>query len=86
MSVREVPGHFEHKCDGCGTVKESGSKSRPAHWTGLDISAHAYDFQGCAVADASVSRTLCNTCTSIVHKAVNLAIEQARTALTEKDG
>lgn len=71
-------------CDGCRKVVTSASKSRPAYWTGLDISAHAYDYQGAACADASVSRTLCRDCTNLVHDAVNAAITQARTALKDK--
>lgn len=82
MPVREIAARFEHKCDGCGLVKDSPSKSRPSHWTGLNIAADAYDFQGAAVADASVARLLCPTCTRTVHKAINDAISVARTALS----
>lgn len=78
MGVREIPKQYEHTCDGCRVVKVTNFSSRPTYWTGLNIIADAYDYQGAAVADASVKRLLCYDCTVSVHKAVNNAIEERR--------
>lgn len=88
MAVREIAAQFEHTCDGCGKVENQSSRSRPKYWTGLKIEADAYDFQGCAVANAGVDRVLCGDCTRIVHKAVNESIVAARATLSriEEDG
>lgn len=76
MAVREIAARRIFVCDGCSVERESAS--RPAYWTGLKIEADAYDYQGCAVADASSSRVLCSDCTKAVHGAMNAAIAKAR--------
>lgn len=78
MAIREIAASFEHICDGCQTVKTSLSKSRPKYWCDFHILRDAYDFQGCAVADASVKRTLCGDCSTAAAEAVNKAIEERR--------
>lgn len=85
MGVREISASYEFVCDGCGLVEKRPSNSRPAYWTGLHIEAHAYDYQGCAVADASVKRLLCQDCTSEAHKAINNVIAARREARTLAD-
>lgn len=74
MAVREIPAAVIMVCDGCGKEIEQPSKNRPAHWSDLHILRDAYDFQGCAVADASVRRQLCSECSTVVFHAVNTAI------------
>jgi hypothetical protein len=82
MAVREIPAAYEIVCDGCGVVHAAKDRSRPNYWTGLNIIADAYDFQGAPVANAGVERLLCQDCTSVVHKAVNDAITARRAART----
>lgn len=82
MAVREIAASFEHECDGCKVIVSRSSASRPPHWTGLHILADAYDYQGTAVAETSVKRTLCAECSQIVHEAVNEAIAELRAALS----
>ena len=71
MAERNTPATKTYICDGCGAKAQDHI---PSNWTKLIIKANALDFQGAAVADASVSRDLCATCTGIVHKAVNEAV------------
>jgi len=84
MATRKIPEAFEHICDGCKKTETSASSSRPKFWSTLTISRDAYDYQGCAVADASVSRLLCENCTSAVTKAVNASLSPASPAPTEE--
>jgi len=81
MAVRKIEARYEFSCDGCGASEETKSNSRPAYWTGLNVIADAYDFQGCAVANAGIDRLLCPDCTSATHKAINEAIAARRAAL-----
>ena len=79
MAVRNIPARRVFVCDGCSAEVESNS--RPPHWTGLVIEANAYDYQGCAVADAGFSRILCADCTKVVHSAINAAMQERRDAI-----
>ena len=75
-----------HVMPGLAVAKVMASRGWKISWVGTvagmerglverhGIPFHALDFQGAAVADASVSRDLCATCTGIVHKAVNEAV------------
>ena len=78
MAVREIPKAFEYVCDLCGAVHRqenaSGhySNSRPPYWISVNVGADAHDFQGAAVADASVKRLLCDKCGPRVVAAINL--------------
>jgi hypothetical protein len=80
MAIREIPRSFEYTCDGCRTVhvQENASghytNSRPSHWAHLKIEQDAHDFQGQAVADASITRLLCPVCSAKVFAAVNAAL------------
>ncbi len=74
MSVREIAASFEITCDGCKAVVSQHHKNRPPHWVDLHILRDAYDFQGAAVADASVKRLLCDDCASKVFAAINAAL------------
>lgn len=75
MAERDIPARKIWTCDGC---KVEAEDRFPSNWTKLHIKANALDYQGCAVADASVSRDLCSACTSLVHKAVNESIATIR--------
>ena len=75
MAERNTPATKTYICDGCGAEAQDRF---PPNWTKLIIKANALDYQGMAVADASVSRDLCAACTGVVHKAVNDAILRAR--------
>ena len=83
MAVREIPASYESTCDGCGAKYASASKSRPPHWSNLIIERDAYDFQGCAVADGTIRRLLCDVCANAAAKAINEAIAR-RAALEAK--
>lgn len=77
MAIREIPRAFEYQCDICGKTHEqknaSGhyTDSRPPHWTSLKIGADVYDYQGAAVADASVKRLVCDDCTPGLTRTIN---------------
>lgn len=86
MGIREIAASYEFVCDGCGKVEKKQSNSRPSHWAGLHISADAYDYQGCAVADASVNRLLCPICTDATHKAINTVMTVIRASLVSGSG
>ncbi|GMM94182.1 hypothetical protein [Qipengyuania sp. MTN3-11] len=68
MAERNIPAQKVFVCDGC---KAEVEERMPSDWTKLHVKANALDFQGCAVADASISRDLCPKCTRVVHKAIN---------------
>ncbi len=84
MSVREIPAAYEFKCDVCGAVVEGTSNSRPTFWGELNVIKDAHDYQGCAVADGSVKRLLCEKCLSAIGKAVNDTAEELRAAAQKK--
>jgi hypothetical protein len=71
MSIKEIPASFEYSCDNCGKTHVAQSKGRPSRWSELLLKRDAYDFQGAAVADASVTRLLCDACTEKVVAALN---------------
>jgi hypothetical protein len=54
MSVREIPATKEWCCDLC--QKTVVAPSRPPHWANLHLQQDAHDYQGAAVADASIKR------------------------------
>lgn len=69
MPVREIPATKEWCCDLCRkTVIDT---SRPKYWANLHLQQDAYDYQGAAVADASVKRLLCDSCREKVMNAIN---------------
>lgn len=80
MAIREIPRAFEYICDGCGAKhrqENAGghySDNRPRHWSNIKIERDAYDYQGSAVADASIERLLCLECSKCVVDAVNAAV------------
>ncbi len=80
MAIREIPAAFEHACDACGKAVQKPTKSRPEYWCGLVVEQDAYDYQGHAVADATIRRVLCGECKTVVVKAINDSIA-ARAAL-----
>ncbi len=74
MGTKKVPESYLHTCDGCGATQQHDRVSRPKYWSDLTLSRDAYDYQGCAVADGSVSRLLCDKCTEKVTSAINAAL------------
>lgn len=76
MAVREIPGAFDHICDGCKSTERTNSKSRPKYWSDFHILRDAYDYQGCAAADGSVKLLLCIECGNLAATAVNRAIDE----------
>lgn len=85
VGTREIPQSFEHKCDGCGKLEATKSKSRPSYWSNLSLAMDVYDFQGCAVADGSVHRLLCRDCTKVTADAINAAIRARSTQEKSND-
>lgn len=69
MAVREIPATKEWCCDIC--AKTEVRANRPAYWANLHLQQDAYDYQGTAVADASVKRLLCSKCREAVIAAIN---------------
>jgi hypothetical protein len=82
MGIREVPKSYVYTCDGCRKehTQENASghylNSRPKYWSTLKVGRDAYDYQGCAVADGSIERLLCDSCSEKVMKAINKALEK----------
>ena len=62
MSVETIPLQYKFRCDFCAKEKTHQSKSLPSHWAELALTRDAYDYQGAAVANGSISRTLCDKC------------------------
>lgn len=81
MAIQEIPRSFLYICDGCKKehLQENASghysNSRPKYWATLKVSRDAYDYQGCAVADGSIERLLCDECSTKVVQAINSAIK-----------
>lgn len=77
MAIRTIPQSYEYSCDVCGKthLQENASghytDSRPPHWSRLTLARHAYDFQGSTVADGTVSKLLCEYCTTLISEAIN---------------
>jgi hypothetical protein len=79
MAVKTVPEQKIFQCDSCSFEhkgKGGVTDGLPPSWTRLTIKRHAYDFQGAACADASVTRLLCVRCSEVAYHAMNLATEQ----------
>jgi hypothetical protein len=70
MGVTIQPATRHYECDGCG---KKGEGSTPANWANLHWGRNALDFQGNAVADASISLLLCSYCDKKAADAVNRA-------------
>lgn len=77
MTIREIPRAFEYVCDLCSAAhlqENAGghySDSRPPRWSRLTVARSAYDFQGSAVADGTITRLLCADCSERVIVAIN---------------
>lgn len=78
MGTTKIPEKYMHTCDGCGTKEETTNVSRPTIWSRLVLERDAHDFQGAAVADATVRRLLCSKCTDKVAVAMNAALIAAK--------
>jgi len=76
MGVKEIPMQFLHTCDGCGSELITDAKSRPKYWADLTLAQDAYEYQGYAVADGTIKRSLCDRCKDKVTKAINQALKK----------
>lgn len=79
MAIKEVRQYWVVTCDCCGTTKEVASRSAPMDWVEINVGQAATDFQGNAVADASVHLSLCRECGIAVVAGMNAAIDRRRT-------
>lgn len=68
MGIEVIPASKRYSCDGCG---KSGEGSPPADWANLHWGRNALDYQGNAVADASIQLLLCSDCDTKATDAVN---------------
>ncbi len=67
MSVTEIPAKYRWTCDRCKMDAFSDrAADRPGQWSRFLVERDAYDYQGVAIADASVSGHLCYDCTEAV--------------------
>lgn len=72
MSSKSVPAKRLFTCDGCGLEQlEPDNGMRPSRWSQVHFRRDAYDFQGRAVADASVLLDFCALCTQSAAEALN---------------
>lgn len=84
MAIREIPKAFDYICDVCAKTHRQENAgghytdSRPPQWANLIIRQDAYDYQGQAVADGSVTRLLCNGCRAGVMEVINRWAEGRR--------
>lgn len=80
MAIITIPQSYKYICDSCGKshLQQNASghytDSRPPHWARLTIAQHAYDFQGAAVADGTISKLLCEYCTGLISEAINRVV------------
>lgn len=79
MAIKEIPQSFQCVCDGCGKEENLKTRSRPRYWIELKVLADAYDYQGCAVADASVHRILCEKCGEAFTNVINATFRALKT-------
>lgn len=82
MGIETIPATRRHICDGCG---KKGEGSPPPDWANLHWGRNALDFQGCAVADASIQQLLCADCDKKAADAVNKAFAGYRSMKEEGD-
>ena len=63
MAIREIPEIPATKEWCCDLRKKTEiNQARPAYWGSFYLQQDAYDYQGAAVADASIRRLLCEKC------------------------
>lgn len=87
MSTHTTPAKTVITCDCCGkTCGAEPGQVRRVYSGGLIVKKDALDFQGYAVADASVKRDLCDSCLHIVSAAVNQACEAVRVGIPAPAG
>ena len=75
MSTKTIPAQTIKTCDCCGIVM-NGNNSRQDG--ALVLKAHALDMQGSPCADATRKLDLCDSCLYDVGKAIDAAIDAAR--------
>lgn len=90
MGVERIPERKIFTCDGCGKKHESEkpqhvSWSKPPQWTTLNWQRDAHDFQGNAVADASIHLLLCPFCSTLLGETINKAFAGYRSMKEEGD-
>lgn len=72
MTTTTIPERTFITCDCC--KRKCGNETGQARRSmsgGLIVQRDALDFQGCAVADGSVKRDLCDSCLHAVSEAIN---------------
>ena len=74
---KKIPGREEMYCDVCGRLCEKGGHPRTRNGE-LIVKKDALDFQGAAVADASVRRELCDPCLERISGVINAEAEKIR--------
>lgn len=84
MGITEIPRSFIYTCDGCGEQHKQENAgghytdSRPPRWSRLTLARDAHDFHGIAVADDSIKRLLCESCSTKVAQAINAAFTKGK--------
>lgn len=73
MSVSETPRQFKFTCDSCGATVSQETMTRPKFWSTLFLEIDHYDSQGPAVANGTIKRDLCYTCSGVVVDIINKA-------------
>lgn len=71
MSIKTIPQKYEYKCDSCGAIEPTRSKSPPKYWGKLTLEQDAYDYQGVAIADGTVTIDLCRECKETIVSKIN---------------
>ena len=74
---KTIPGREDLYCDVCGRLCGKGEAPRTRNGE-LIVKMDALDFQGKAVADASVRRELCDPCLERIGKVVNAEAEKIK--------
>lgn len=74
MSVTSIPAKTIKNCDCCKVVMDNKTARQEG---ALTLKAHALDFQGCPVADATRRLDLCDGCLYTVGNAIDAAIASA---------
>ncbi len=81
MAIEEIKQRWIISCDCCGAKRETTSRQTPMDWIDVNVGQSATDFQGNAVADASIHLALCRDCGIKVVAAMNAAADEIRAAL-----
>lgn len=81
MSTTTIPAKTVKTCDCCGITMDGKNDRQEG---ALHIKAHALDWSGCAVADASQKLDLCDGCLYEVSKALEFVRAERRAARAKR--